>query len=347
MSWKCFTGLTRFLSSALLGFVAWAFMSGGAAAQVVPELRISTENSPSHVQTQVVRRFAERLQEKLSGRLKVTHFDSATLYRDRNVVQALTDGKVEMAVPGTWQLDRFEPNVGIFLLPMFYGRDAEINYRIRDEEIGQEINRRLGDAVGAVVIGRWIDLGCANLYSMNKPVESHQDLVGMRIRIPGGEANARRLKALELVPEVIAWPDLPQAMERGKVDGVLTTHATIVSAALWEKGIHYAFEDHQYFPQYIPILSVRFWNRLPADMQVIIRETWEEGVDEARAQAAAAQEDAARQIRAHGIAIATPAAAELARVRERMVGSQPDLITSLGIDPALVERVEQALVARP
>lgn len=322
------------------------FFGLAAQAEPLPVLRISTENNQHHVQTKVIGLFAGRLREKLKGKLAVEHYHSARLFRDRRVVKALADGKVEMAVPGTWQLDRFEPSVGLFLLPMFYGRNADFNHRLRDTEIGQEINSRIGKSLDVTVLGRWIDLGHAHLYSVKKPIESHADLNGMRIRIPGGIANAGRLKAFGAIPEVIPWPDLPQALTFGKIDGVLTTHATVASARLWEKGIRYAFEDKQYFPQYIPIISSHFWNKLPGEIQQTIRETWESVVDEGRSMAAAAQRNALTALRVNGISVVTPSPKALAQKRKDILPQQAEISARMGVDPALIKTAETLINAK-
>jgi C4-dicarboxylate-binding protein DctP len=114
-----------------------------ALAQVIPVMRISVENTEIHFQTRAVHRFADEIKEKLKGRIDVQFFSNARLLRDSDVIQALGQGRVEMAVPGTWNIMQFEPDIGVFLLPVFYGRAAEDNYRIIDGEIGRSINTKL------------------------------------------------------------------------------------------------------------------------------------------------------------------------------------------------------------
>lgn len=309
----------------------------------VPLLRISTENSADHVQTQAVARFADALAQRAAGRLDVRHSHSAELFRDRDVIKALQLGKVEMAVPGTWQLDRYAPDFGIFLLPMFYGRNADTNYLLRDGPVGREIASRLERGLDVKVLGRWIDLGFAHVYGVNHRITSHDDLVGLTVRVAGGEANLERLRALGAEARVVAWPDLPAALSRGMITGILSTHETVASARLWDYGVDWVFEDHEYFPQYVPLLSAKLWNSLPMDLQRLIVATWEEQVTAARALAAEAQEEARAVLRAHGIGVTTPSADALAAARQRLMGRQQALIATLGIDVALVRQVADQL----
>ena len=104
-----------FISAIVFMFGGMSLPTGRCPAQpLLPKMRISIENSDTHVQTQAIKKFAENLKQKLKDDIDVQFFSNATLFRDRDVIQALGQGKVEMAVPGTWHFTRFEPNVGIF-----------------------------------------------------------------------------------------------------------------------------------------------------------------------------------------------------------------------------------------
>ena len=329
-----------------LALVLVLALAGPALAQTaVPVLRISTENTADHIQTKALQRFVEVVRKAAGGRLDIRLHHSAELYRDRDVIKALLQGKVEMAVPGTWQLDRFQPDMGMFLLPMFYGRSAAVNYALRDGPIGQELNARLESAQGVKVLGRWIDLGFAHIYGVGRPITRPEDLQGLRIRIAGGDANAARLEAFGAIPSVIPWPDLPLALDQGRIDGVLTSHETVASAALWKHGIRYAFEDFEYFPQYVPMVNLQFWNRLPTDLRAVLQASWEEMVEPARTAAAAAQTAARQELARNGVRFTHTSPEQRAVWRERLMTRQPELVRTMGLDEALVEQVRRQLEA--
>ncbi len=314
-----------------------------AALAAQPLLRISLENTEDHVQVKAVQRFAQALADRTRGELRVELYADGRLFRDRDVVAALVHGQVEMAVPGTWQLDRFEPAVGILLLPPFYGRDrnfiSEHMDDLVDGMLGQEINRRLEESTGAVVLGRWIDLGPVHLFTVRRPVRRHDDIKGLRIRYAGGVVNEMRLAALGAEPMLVPWPDFPQRLAGGEVDGVLTSFETVASARLWEAGVRYAFEDAQYVGQYVPLVSPQFWRRLPESLRTAVTETWEEHVDQARSDAAAAQAAARRRLQEHGVTIVTPSTAELRRVRMLLNETGQEMIRRLGVDHSLLPLV--------
>lgn len=174
-------------------------MAPGVRA-ATPTIRISTDNTASHVQTRVLRLFAERLEERLGGRVTVKVHDSATLFRDRDVIEAVAAGRVDMAAPGMWHLDRYVPDFAVFLLPMFYGLEHAVNYAVRDGEIGAILNQRLESVTGVRVLGRWIDLGEAHLFTRGVTCDGPEDIKGMRLRVAGGKGNAARIRALGAEP---------------------------------------------------------------------------------------------------------------------------------------------------
>ena len=314
-----------------------------APAQVIPIMRISVENTETHFQTRAVQRFADDIREKLKGRIDVQFFSNAQLLRDSDVIQALGQGRVEMAVPGIWNIMQFEPDVGVFLLPVFYGRAAEDNYRIIDGEIGGIINTKLEKNLHLKVLGQWMDLGHAHLFGVHKKIQRHEDIQGLRIRVAGGTANKLRIQALGGLPVIIPWPDLPVYMQQGKVDGILTSYETVKSAKLWENGVRYVFEDQEYFPQYVPLIRASFWEKLTPDIQDVLTDTWKENVDAARLSAADGQKEAKKILMENGVDIIVPEPGQMEKWRNQMLLLQDEFIRELRIDPELAGQINIVL----
>lgn len=304
-----------------------------------PVMRISVENAAGHVQSRFVKRFADALAEAAGDRLDVRFHPNAQLYRGANVIYALRQGRVEMGVPGTWHVSRAVPDVGVFLLPAFYGRPAELTHRLLAGPAGRTLNARIERALNVRVAGTWFDLGHAHLFGVGRAIRRHEDIAGLRIRVPGGPANALRVETLGGRSASIPWPDLPAWLDRGAVDGLLTTCATVVSARLWENGVSSAFLDREYFPQYVPLIARPFWNRLSGELRDTVVRLWEEQAGPQCAAAAADQENALRTLAGHGVETTRPGPEVLGRWRERLLPVQDRMVTELGIDPAFFRGV--------
>lgn len=327
----------------ILLFLFITLCVSSAIAKDLPMMRISVENTETHIQTKAVKRFSDDLKKRLEGRINVQFFSNASLFRDKDIIQALGHGKVEMAVPGTWHVTKFEPNVGAFLLPIFYGRTADSNHMILDSNVGKTINNLIEKNLKLKVVGRWIDLGHAHLFSLKKKILHHEDIENLTIRVAGGIGNKLRISALDANPVAIAWPDLPEYMIQGKVDAILTSYETVRSAKLWEKGIKYAFEDQEYFPQYIPLIKMSFWKKLPSDIRIIVAETWDKHVDTSRKQASNAQIMAKMTLIENGVKVVVPTEQQTKIWRNRILKKQDDFIQRMNIDPKIVDQIMDLL----
>lgn len=317
---------------------------GGAAAIAVrpaaasDQMRIALDTNPTHVRNRNTEAFAQRVRAEIP-KLAPQVFPSAQLFRDRDVPRALRQGGVEMGVPGWWNLDGIAPDAALSSLPMFYGLDPAILHRIMDGPAGQQINRKLEERLRVKVLGRWFDLGPQHFYSTGKPLNSFADLQGLRIRHPGGSANAARIRTLGANPVLVPWPDVPLALSQRTVDGLITTHESAHTAKLYDAGVRYAFEDFQTFNQYIPMVSQALWNKLNANEQRTLVRIWEEAVDKERAEAAEAQRAARTILMQNNITIVTASQEAAAGARRRLMATQDQVVAEIGMDRELVAGV--------
>jgi TRAP-type C4-dicarboxylate transport system substrate-binding protein len=310
-----------------------------------PVMRISVENTDAHVQTIAVRRFAELVDQRLGDRLEVQCYSSASLFRDSEIVKALARGRVEMGVPGTWQIDPFVPEVGVFQLPAFYGTRPEVVYQFLEGEVGRDLKALIEEELFVVIPGSWMDLGFTHLFSTEKPIRTYKDIEEMRIRVAGGYVNEARIARMGGIPVIIPWPDLPSRLEQKQVFGLLTSYETIRSAALWEKGIRYAFEDRQYFAQYIPMIADHFWDNLSPEMQSVLTECWETAASEQRTAAAEAQKSAREELIRQGVLITVPEPEEVLTMKQKLLEQQDTIAETLGIPQDLVNALEEFMRA--
>ena len=316
-----------------------------ASAMAQEKLRITLDTNPSHVRNKGVEVFAEELKKRVGNKLVVEIYPSGQLFRDRDVPKALRQGAVEMAVPGTWQLDGVEPNTGLQTLPMFYGVEGPVVHQVLDGKLGEFLNARLEDRMKVKVIGKWIDLGGQHFFGIDKPIGSYDDLKGQKMRHSGGTANAARLAALGANPMLVPFPDVPMAMSQGVINGVATTYESAWSSKLHESGLKYAFEDTQFFGQYIPMIGQQFWSKLPKDVQDAIVASWDVAARGQRELAAKAQADARDSLVKAGMKIVKPSAPEVAAKRKALMSIQDDLVKQMKIDPDAVQAAKAGLTA--
>ncbi|MBK5204087.1 MAG: TRAP transporter substrate-binding protein DctP [Polaromonas sp.] len=329
---------------ALLGLATVVLSTVAALPAAAQEkMRISLDTNPSHVRNKGIEIFAAELKKRVGDKLVIEVYPSAQLFRDRDIAKALRQGAVEMGVPGTWQLDGIEPNAAIQLLPMFYGVEPRIAHQVFDGKLGEFLNKRMEERLQVKIIGRWLDLGMQHIYSTSKDITKYDDLKGMKIRSPGGTANAARIKGLGATSVLVPFPDLPLAMSQGVIDGLLTTHESAYSAKLYDSGLKYAFEDNQYLAQYVPMVSMAFWSRQPKEIQNAIVGAWETAVNGQREMAAKAQDEAREELIKHGVKIAHPSPSEIVAKRKILMRLQDDLVKEMKIDKEAINLALDAL----
>lgn len=320
------------LAQSMLATTAWAQQSF--------TLRASLDTSVTHARTISVADYLKTLQERSGGRIKTELFHSGALFRDRDVAKALRQGAIEMAVPGNWVLTSFVPNADIFDLPCLFGRSLSANYAVADGKAGMMINDELKQKLDVVVLGPWLPLGYNNVYTTNKPVNSFDDLKGLKIRNSGGAGQSLRTSFFGAQPNVTAWPDVPLALSQGTFEGVDSTNESLVSAKLWESGIHYGFIDKEWVGYYVPLVSRAFYNKLPSDLQTLVTEVWREKIGGYRTTMENAQEQAGKTLEEHGVKLATASDGQLAAMRQQMMPKMDSWAKELRITPAMLAIVK-------
>ena len=121
------------------------------------------------------------------------------------------------------------------------------------------------------VLGPWYELGFVHVFTIKKKIEKLEDFKGQKIRYFGSSVNAGRLKAYGASPIKISWPDVPMAMVQGTIDGLITSFKSAEGAKLDEAGMKYAVKDYECVLYYLPMVSMKWWSKLPKDLQKIMK----------------------------------------------------------------------------
>jgi TRAP-type C4-dicarboxylate transport system substrate-binding protein len=332
--------ITRRRFGATAASAAAVLASAGRARGDEPlRLRCSLDTAPTHVRNQSMVDYLGKLEAASGGRIKGEVFHSGQLFADLDVAKALIQGQVEMAVPGSWTITGIIPDADLFQLPVLYGQPVEIVHKIIDGKAGAIVADEISQKLRAHVIGPWLDLGFQTWYSTSKPLNTLDDLKGLKVRNSGGAGQAWRARFVGAIPNTTAWPNVPLALSQGMFDGLVSTNESINLAQLWEAGVKYAYEDHHFAAEYVPLVSNTFWEKLGPDLRMMMTDLWAENVAAYRANMAASQARARGILLDHGIKFGVPTAEQIAETRHRMMAEQDQLAQEIKISPALVKLV--------
>jgi TRAP-type C4-dicarboxylate transport system substrate-binding protein len=302
-------------------------------------LRCSLDSPLNHSRTKAITDFLQTLESRSDGRIKGEVFHSGQLFNDADVVKALVQGQVEMAAPGTWILTSVMPDADFLNLPTLYGRPIDVIHRAVDGKSGENLNGQIAKKIRSEVIGGWLDLGFFNWYTTKRPLTSLESLNGAKIRNSGGVGQAWRARFVGAIPNTTPLPNVPLALSQGTFDGISTTNETVASMKLWDAGIRFALEDHQFLGVYVPVLSNAYAERLSDADRQLFKTVWAEKIAQYRADMAAAQTAAHDTLTKNGVSIVTPTAAENDAARAKMMEHHDEVATALKISPDFLKLV--------
>ena len=328
----------RFALTSMAAIAAPALIRVARADEPL-RLRLSLDTAPSHLRNVSMKDYLGKVEAAAGGKIKTEVFESGQLYPDLEVGKALIQGQVEMAAPGSWTITGIVSDADCFQLPVLYGQPIDLIHRIIDGKPGQFLNGQIQQKLRSHVLGPYLDLGFQNWYSSSKPIGSLADLKGMKIRNSGGAGQAWRARFLGAIPNTTAWPNVPLALSQGTFDGLVSSNESLVSTKLWDSGVKFALEDHQWIAEYIPLLSQVFWNKLSPDQQKMMTDLWAQNVPVYRTNMAGAQTKARGTLQEHGIKFADPTAEENAAERKKMVAEQDQVAKDIKVSPEMVKLI--------
>jgi C4-dicarboxylate-binding protein DctP len=306
-------------------------------------LRVSLDTSPSHGRTVSIADFLKKLEAASQGAITTQLFDSGQLFPDRDVIKALVLNQIEMAAPGTWLVAAYVPEADMGQLPLFYGQPAEATHRAIDGVPGDMVNDQITRKLRVKIPGRWIDLGFTNWYSTRRPLTGLSDLKGLKIRNSGGFAQPWRAKFFGAVPNMTAWPDVPLALSQGTFDALQSTNESCASAKLWDAGLRFGLVDHQTMGDYVPMIGEAFWGALSPALKSLVTDLWAANIGIYRANLAAAQDRAEKELKARGVKLAYVSAEDLAEQRKLMLADQDAVAREMKISADMLTRINEAV----
>jgi C4-dicarboxylate-binding protein DctP len=211
-------------------------------------------------------KFKELAEERTKGKVKVDVFPNSQLYKDKEEIEALQLGAVQMLAPavskfGPLGLREFEA----FDLPYLFDDAAELD-KVTQGPIGKGLLKKL-ESKGIVGLAFW-DNGFRNM-SANKPLRRPEDAKGLKFRIPSSKVLDAEIRALGGLPQVMAFSEVYQALQTGVVDGTEATFSNIYSQKLHEVQKFITLTEHSAL-LYGVIVNKKFWDGLPPDIRTIL-----------------------------------------------------------------------------
>jgi C4-dicarboxylate-binding protein DctP len=207
--------------------------------------------------------FKELAEKYTNGRVKVEIYPNSSLYRDKEELEALQLGSVQLLAPS---IAKFSPlgvkEFDVFDLPFLLSDQARARQMMASPMMA-DLNKKL-EAKGVSPLAYW-DNG-AHDYTANKALISPEDFRGMKMRIQGGKVQDAVARELGAIPQIIAFGELYQALQTGVVDGEDNVPTNILTQKFYEVQKHLTISNHSRLT-YALVTNKTFWNSLPEDVR--------------------------------------------------------------------------------
>jgi C4-dicarboxylate-binding protein DctP len=282
--------------SLYLALASAAIVAGPAFAQAPIVIKFSHVVANDTPKGKAAERFKELAEKATKGRVKVEVYPNSTLYKDKEEMEALQLGAVQMLAPS---LAKFGPlgvkEFEVFDLPYIFP-SKDVLYRVTEGPVGKELFKKL-EPKGITGLAYW-DNGF-KIMSSNKPMHVPADFKGMKMRIQSSKVLDAQMRALGANPQVMAFSEVYQALQTGVVDGTENPPSNLYTQKMHEVQKHVTVSDHGYLG-YAVIVNKKFWDGLPADVRTQLEVAMKDATKYANAIAQQENDKAMAAVKASG-----------------------------------------------
>ncbi|NMG68028.1 DctP family TRAP transporter solute-binding subunit [Azoarcus indigens] len=322
------------IAGAITTIAAAALLPGQAGAQpaeqsgpiVIKFSHVTTADTPKGKGAD---RFKQLVEERSGGKVKVEVYPNSTLYKDKEEIEALQLGSVQMLAPA---LSKFGPlgvrEFEVFDLPFIFP-NAEVLTRVTEGPVGASLLKKL-ETRGITGLAYW-DNGF-KVMSANRPLREVKDMRGLKMRIQSSKVLEAQMRAVGALPQMLAFSEVYQALQTGVVDGTENTTSNYWTQKTSEVQSDMTVSDHGYIG-YAVITNKKFWDGLPPDIRALLEQAMKDSTRYVNEIAQQENDEALKKIAASGkTRVITLTAAERESWRQAMLPVHKEMASRVGKD---------------
>ena len=273
--------------------------------------------------------FAKRAAELTGGKVKVEVYANSTLYKDKEEMEALQIGAVQMLAPS---LAKFGPlgvrEFELFDLPFIFDSEVEL-HKVTTGPVGRMLFSKL-ETRGIKGLAYW-DNGF-KVMSANRPLKMPEDYKGLKMRIQSSKVLEAQMRAVGALPQVMAFSEVYQALQTGVVDGTENPPSNLYTQKMYEVQKNVSITNHGYLG-YAVITNKKFWDELPADVRGQLEKAMQEASTYANKIAQEENDSSMAKVKASGKTdVYTPTAQERLALKKAMIKVHKEMESRIGAD---------------
>ena len=265
-------------------------------------IRLGHGLSTSHSVHKGMVHFGKKLEEFSKGRFKVQIYPSQQLGTERQCVELLQIGSLDMTKVSASILENFAPSIKVFGIPYMF-RDKTHCFNVLDGPIGKELLNGT-EKYWLKGLG-YYDSGSRSFYTIDKSLEGPNDLDGLKIRVMESQTAIDMVKSLGGSPTPISWGELYTALQQGVVDGAENNPPSFYLSRHYEVCKYYVLDEHTTVPDVV-LMSTHLWNSLSSQEQDWIQKAIDLSVVEQRRLWLESERESLEAVQAAGVKVSYP-----------------------------------------
>lgn len=282
---------------ALVGILSLPVGPAQAAAKIV--IKIGTGVAPDHPENIGARKIKELVEKRAGDRVEVQVFTDGQIGDQRTMVENLRNGTQEITWVTVGFFGSYEPILNVIESGYLF-RDSWHSYKVFDGPFGNEI-RALVEKHGVKLLG-YYEAGLRHITNNVRPIRTPADLKGLKIRTPQAKYHLNTLKYMGANPVAMSFGELYTAMQQKVVDGQENPLSNIYKAKFYEVNKYLSLTGHLHLTHMV-MYSAKLWEKLPADLQKIVREAVIESQETQRKAVRDDDENLLKELKAKGMQV--------------------------------------------
>ena len=268
----------RFLITLATALAAGGWLPLTAQAQTV--WKASDVHPLGYPTVEAIQRMGKKLETATNGRIKIQMYPSMQLGGEKEMIEQAQVGALAIARISVGPMGPIVPELNVFNLPFMFRDDAHME-KVIDGAIGEEMLKKLTDSKANLVGLCWMNAGTRNVYNSKKPINSVEDLKGLKIRMMGNPVFVDTMNSLGGNGIAMGYDQLINALQTGVVDGAENNEPSYDSGQHYRYAKFYSKTGHLMIPE-ILVFSKKSFNALSKDDQALIRKVSREAQQEQR-----------------------------------------------------------------
>jgi tripartite ATP-independent transporter DctP family solute receptor len=247
-------------------------------------------------------KMAEDLEALSDGRLQLKIYPNQQLGTERECLELLQIGSLDMTKVSVGVLENFAPKMKVLGLPFLF-RDREHSFKVLDGPIGQKLLTD-GEKYWLRGLG-YYDAGSRSFYTKDRPVHTPDDLAGLKIRVMESVTAMDMVSSLGGSPTPISWGELYTSLQQGVVDGAENNPPSFYLSRHYEVCKYYSLDEHTVLPDVL-LAGTHLWEKLSEKERAWLQEAVESSVKYQRKLWMESEEEALAAVQEAGVEIIRP-----------------------------------------